>query len=260
MIARTVLGNPNAVVLASMAEIAELSGTSEAAVSRLARRLGYSGFPEFRVSLAQNLVVGPEYVDENVDVKDSIETIIRKTTASNIRALSDTEAVLDPVATQKAADLLWHAKRIAFLGVGGSAIVARDAYHKFLRTGRMVVDLTDTHEQMMFAALSGPDDVLVVVSHSGGTAEVLATTKIALQRKARVIAVTHYGRPPLARIADVYLGTSSVETRYRPEAITSRIAALNILDILYSCVAVRMDGQMASNLEAIRTAVGSNRI
>jgi DNA-binding MurR/RpiR family transcriptional regulator len=259
MIAKAVLGDPHAIVLASMSEIADMSGTSEAAVSRLARRLGFSGFPEFRVALAQDLVVSPEDMHENIEVGDDAETIIRKTTTSNIRALRDTQAILDATAVEAAIGLLWEAGRTAFFGVGGSAIVARDAHHKFLRTGRAILQLTDTHEQAMFAALCTGDDLLVIISHSGATAELVDTARTAKERGARIIAITHFGRPPLARLADVHLGTSSRETRYRPEALSSRIAALNILDVLYLGVALRMDRQMETNLAAIRTAVARKR-
>lgn len=259
LIANAMLADPHAIVLASIGEIAEMSGTSEAAVSRLARRLGFSGFPEFRVALAQDLVLSPEDLHENVEVGDETEEIIRKTTTSNIRALRDTQAILDPVAVRTAIDLLMAARRMVFMGVGGSAIVARDAYHKFLRTGRAISELTDTHEQAMFAALCTADDLFVIISHSGATGDLIDTAQTAKERGAKIIAITHFGRPPLARLADVHLGTSSRETRYRPEALSSRIAALNILDILYLGVASRMDRQMETNLAAIRQAVAPKR-
>ena len=260
LIAETILQDPHWMILASIGEIAERSRTSEAAVSRLVRRLGFRSFPEFRVALAQDLADGLEDINEDIAIDDDVGAIKRKTIAYNIRTLRDTSAVLTTESLASAIDALWAAERIAFMGIGGSGIVARDAYHKFFRTGRAVLALTDPHEQAMFAALSGPRDVLVFISHSGATRDLNDTARVAKERGARIIAITHFGKPPLARLADVHLTTSSSETRYRPEALSSRIATLSILDILYIGFAVRMDRQLVENLEAMRAVLASRRV
>ncbi|HET7092113.1 MAG TPA: MurR/RpiR family transcriptional regulator, partial [Thermomicrobiales bacterium] len=162
-------------------------------------------------------------------------------------------------ALEAAVAALLAAERIFFVGVGGSGALAADTAHKFLRTGLNVVAVADAHEQLMHAALSGPGDAFVFISHTGATKELLEAAEIARSRGATLIAVTRYGRTKLGQLVDIVLHTSSRETRYREEALASRIASLTITDILYVGVAIRRHAATVANVQAIRTAIARRR-
>ncbi len=78
--------------------------------------------------------------------------------------------------------MLSHARRIEFYGVGNSGIVAQDAQHKFFRFGISTVAYVDTHIQLMAASVLSDQDVLVVISNSGSSIEVLDAVQIHRQR------------------------------------------------------------------------------
>jgi DNA-binding MurR/RpiR family transcriptional regulator len=259
-IASLIETDPHSIILSSAREIAERCEVSEAAVSRFAQRIGYSGYPELKVFLAQDLVTPEKTVHEDIVIGEQIGAVKQKATAATIQALNDTVAVLDDEKLGRAVDLLFKAERIVFCGVGGSGILALDARHSFIRTGKTVLAFVDAHEQAMIAALSGPGDVFVLISHSGATRDMLEIAETAKEKGAKTIAITHLGKPPLGRIADVHLMTSARETLYRPEALSSRIATINILDILYVCVGQLMNKAMLKNLNAIRSALQNKRV
>jgi RpiR family transcriptional regulator, carbohydrate utilization regulator len=259
-IAQLIEKDPHSIILSSAREIADRCGVSEAAVSRISQRIGYSGFPELKVSLAQDLVGPDQTVHEDMVAGDDVEAVKQKATAATIQALNDTAAVLDNASIAAATELLFNAERIVFCGVGGSGILTLDAKHSFMRTGKTVLAFNDAHEQGMIAALSTPADVFVLISHSGATRDLIEVAEIARERRAKTIAITHLGTPPLGRISDVHLMTSARETLYRPESLSSRIAALNILDILYVCLGQRMNKTMLKNLNAIRSALKNKRV
>ena len=254
-----ILKDPQRVLHASAREIATASGISEATVTRFAQRLGYHGYPEFRIALSQDLAVPARMIHDEVDVGDDLATIARKVTAANIQALEDSLQILRIDALEAAVEALLRAERIFFLGIGGSGALAADTAHKFLRTGLNVFAIADTHEQLMHAALSGPGDAFVFISHTGATRELLEVAGIAKQRGAVLIAVTRYGRTKLGALVDIVLHTSSRETLYREEALASRIASLTITDILYVGVAIRRHAATIENLQAIRTAIARRR-
>lgn len=258
-IANLVLEEPNSFVLASTSEVAERCNTSEAAVSRFAHKLGYSGFPEFKIQLAQDLINAGKAIHEDIDPEEPLDSVKRKLTAATIQALQDSVAVLDSEDIERAVEMLSGARQIAFLGVGGSGILALDAAHNFMRTGKVSRAFHDSHEQAMFAALCQKGDVVVLISHSGATRDVLEAASLAKTRGAGTIGVTHLGRPPLRDIVDVCLFTSARETLYRPESLSSRFATMAILDILFIGVGQRINEEMVENLRAIRSALQTRR-
>lgn len=258
-IADLVLQEPNSFILASTSEVAERCRTSEAAASRFAHKLGYSGFPEFKIQLAQDLINAGKAIHEDIEPGESLDAVKHKLTAATIQALQDSLAVLQTEDIEKAVEMLAGARQIAFVGVGGSGILALDAAHNFMRTGKVSRAFHDSHEQAMFTAICQEGDVVVLISHSGATRDVLEAASLAKARGAGTIGITHLGKPPLRNLVDVCLFTSARETLYRPESLSSRFATMVILDILFIGVGQRINEEMVENLRAIRSALQTRR-
>jgi len=260
LVAEAILRDPHAVVLESVTDLARRSRTSPAAVSRFCRKLGFDNFPRFKIRLAHDLASPMADIHEDVGVGDPLGRIIRKVVHGNIQTLSDTLQGLEEKAVAEAVELLSTAPRITFFGSGGSGIVAQDGAHKFMRTGKAIVVHTDKHLQLIHASLLGDKDVVVAVSHTGRNRDLLDVLQVAKSAGARVIAITHYGPSPTAKLADVVLYTMARETAYRRESLSSRIAALTIVDVLYVGVGVRLHQQVIRNIKQIRRAILRTRL
>jgi RpiR family carbohydrate utilization transcriptional regulator len=100
----------------------------------------------------------------------------------------------------------------------------------------------------------------VAISHTGRTKDLLEVLGVAKHGGARTIAITHYGPSPILKLADVVLQTSARETAYRQESLSSRIAALTIVDALYVGVGLRLHEAVTKNLATIRRALRSTRV
>jgi DNA-binding MurR/RpiR family transcriptional regulator len=250
-----ILRDPRQIILSSVVELAEKSGVSEATIVRLCRKLGYSGYAEFKVVLSQDLVAPLENIHEDITPLDDLALIVRKVTAANVQALQDTLQVVDPDAVGRAVELLDAAERIACFGMGGSAPLAVDAQHKLLRLGKPCAVHSDKHLQLIAGALMGPGDTVLAISHTGSNRDMLETLEVVRRTGARLVAITHFGQSPITRIADASLFTSARETSYRHESLSSRIATLNIVDILYVALSLRNHKRMVENLGRIREAV-----
>lgn len=254
-LADTILADPHAVILASLAELAERSGSSEAAVSRFSRSLGYGSYAEFKLALSRDLIGTRQAIQEDVEDGDDVAAVTEKVASANIRAIEDTCRALDLTALEKAANALAAASRVAFFGFGVSAVVARDARHHFLRTLKETTAIFDPHEQMMWAVSAKPTDVVMLFSHTGTSRDLCDVAEVVRAEGATVISVTNHGTSPLTKVADINLFTSSRETRYREESVSSRIAAMTIMDMLYVVVSLQNSEAQAEHRDKIRRAI-----
>jgi DNA-binding MurR/RpiR family transcriptional regulator len=248
-IADVVLNSPAEVVHMSVTEVAERSGASEGSVIALCRQIGAHGFQHLKIELARDLVAPVQAIHEDLDPADEPSTVIRKIFASGAQALSDTLAVLDPGALARAVTAIRSARRLEVYGIGMAAPIAKDAYIRLLRIGLDCRLAVDSHLQAISAAQAGPETAVLTISHSGSTLETVMATKLARERGASTIVITNFGRSPIQAYAEIVLYTAARETRYRSEAMTSRIAQLAVVDALVSCLA--LSGGDAS-LDALR--------
>lgn len=258
-LADAVLKDPHAVILASVGEVALRGHCSEAAVSRFARVLGYGSYAEFKLALSRDLVGTTQAIQEDVEPGDNVATVAEKVATANIRAIEDTHRGLDQTVLVEAAGVLAAASRIAFFGFGVSAAVAKDARHHFLRTPKDTVFIEDPHEQVMWATTARHDDVVILFSHTGTSRDLCDVAELVGEEGATVISITNHGSSPLTTRSDLSLYTSSRETRYREESVSSRIAAMTIIDILYVVVSLARSDEQANHRDKIRKAIQRKR-
>jgi DNA-binding MurR/RpiR family transcriptional regulator len=240
-------------------EIALKSAVSEAMVVKVAKKLGFDGFRDFRQGLVDYYRSDIASLHAEIGEEDTAGEIVQKVFRTAMQALEETFAILDLGAFDRAADYLARAKQRDFYGLGGSAQIARDVSHKFLRIGIRTSVFDDAHMMMMSAALLGPDDVAIAFSHSGSTAAVLDAAEMARRNGARTIAVTNYPESPLARMVDVVLCSTAQNSPLLGENATARIAQLNLLDALFVAVAQRDRKAADANLNRTMRAVQSKR-
>lgn len=240
-------------------DVATGSGVSEAMVVKVAKKLGFAGFREFRQGLVDYYRSDTAALHAEIEVTDTSGEIVQKVFRTAMQALEETFAILDLQAFDRAADYLHRAKQRDFYGLGGSAQIARDVSHKFLRIGIRSSVFDDAHMMMMSAALLGPDDVAIAFSHSGSTSAVIDAIELARRSGARTIAVTNYPDSPVAQLVDVVLCSTAQNNPLLGENATARIAQLNLLDALFVAVAQRDRKTADLNLARTMRAVQSKR-
>ncbi len=239
--------------------VAEGSGVSEAMVVKVAKKLGFAGFREFRQGLVEYFNSDTAALHSEIGPQDSAGQIVQKVFRTAMQALEETFAILDLEAFERAADFLHRARHRDFYGLGGSAQIARDVSHKFLRIGIRTSVFDDAHMMVMSAALLGHDDVAIAFSHSGSTSAVIEAVELARRNGARTIAVTNYADSPLARIVDVVLCSTAQNNPLLGENATARVAQLNLLDALFVAVAQRDRAAADANLARTMRAVQAKR-
>ena len=243
----------------ALKEISEAAGVSEAMVVKIAKKLGFAGYRDFRAAVSQYSRQPTADMHQELSEDDTSEQIAQKVFRTSIQALEETLAILDMKAFDQAADIIYGARQRDFYGVGGSAQIARDVAHKFLRVGIRASVFDDAHLMLMSASLLGPEDVAIGYSHSGNSTAVIDAIQLAHENGARTIAISNYDQSPLAQIADVVLCSTAQGSPLMGENAAARIAQLNILDAIFVAVAQRDYPAAERNLESTMRAVTSRR-
>lgn len=264
LIANFILNEPKKIIHSSISEIAETLGVADATVFRFCKRAGFKGFQAMKIALASESMPGSNDINrtihEAISEDDDEATITRKVFESNIKTLNDTISLLNMDNLTKAVNTLVSARKIDFYGLGGSGAIAVDGHLKFLRSGFLTSCYTDSHLQVISASQLTEEDVVVCISHSGSTREIIEALEVAKSNGATTILITHYGHSILNHLADISLYTVSVETEFRSEALASRLAQLSIMDALYVNVSVKLNEQMKKSLQKMRKAISLKRL
>lgn len=237
-----ILANPEKVIYLSVAGLADLSGVSDATVVRTCQKLGMAGYQELKVTLAQDLVTPLQNIHEEVRAEDDAAAILDKVVQSTIHTLTLTHDTAKPETLEAAACAILGARRVCIYGLGNSHAVALDLQHKLNRLGLDAAAFTDPHLQAINASYCAPGDLVFAISHSGSSRDIVDSVRIARARGARIVTLTNIGVSPLQREADIALFTASQETRYRIVALSSRIAQITLIDVIYTIAAMRKEG------------------
>ena len=240
-------------------ELAREAEVSEAMVVKTAKRLGFNGYKDLRAALQAYRSQPNVDLHQDVTPDDTPETIVQKVFRTSIQALEETLAILDIEALTHAVRLLHNAHQRDFYGLGGSAQIARDVAHKFLRIGIRANVFDDTHMMAMSASLLRAGDVVVAFSHSGRTTAVVDSVQIARANRASIIAVTNYASSPLADLSDVVLCSTARGSYLTSENAAARIAQLNIMDAIFIAVAQQNLKASEANLARTMAAVSAKR-
>ena len=224
--------------------LSEESGASQAAWVRFCKMIGYSGLKDLKRDYILNVrgqvksdLKEMEQTYTDIQGYEKIEDIIANVSYLNQKSIEDTRLILDANALQAAADAISQAKRVAILGMGASALVAQDAAYKFLRIGVNSLASLDFHMQLTSTSLLDSEDIVIIISSSGRTKEMVECLDIAKSRGCKTICITKYGKNPISNMSDIVLSLSAAEIEKRSGAMGSRIAQLNVIDILFTAVA-----------------------
>ncbi|MDR5780281.1 MULTISPECIES: MurR/RpiR family transcriptional regulator [unclassified Caballeronia] len=254
-----VLEAPREVLDLSMTDFAARAGVSQPTIARFCQALGFSGFREFKIRLAQGVAAGVPTVYRDVKSDEPPAGVAAKVLDRTIGALIEVRNSLSSDSVAAAIAILADARRIEFYGAGGSGIAALDMQHKFFRLGVPSVAYSDPHTYTTSAALLGPGDAIVAISNTGRTRDILDACKSALHGGAKVIAITH-GNSPLARLATVGLFANVDEDTDIFSPMTSRVSHLAIGDILAVGLALARGPKLAEKLAEAKDVLESRRV
>ena len=253
-VADVIIDDPDGSVQSSIQALASRAQVSEPTVIRFCRALDCVGFQQFKLRLAQDLAARGTFFYQDVTAADSSRELAGKLMDGAIGSLVQIRNQMNHAALDRAIALYEACERVELYGSGGSAVVAEDAQLKFFRLGKPAIAYADPHIQDAAAALLDERALVIAISHSGRSLDLLRAVEIARGTRAQVIAVTAT-KSPLAEAADVALSVDVSEDSDIFSPVKSRLGHMVVLDILAVGVAVRGGEEMLSRLARARRAI-----
>ncbi len=237
------LADPRAFAQLPVTELADRAHVSKPTVVRFCRSVGYDGLSDFKLKLAGTVNEGVPFIHRSVDADDKTGDVTVKVIDNTVAAFLKYRNDASTAAIERAVDAIVAAykagRQIQFFGVGNSGIVAQDGQHKFFRLGVKSVAYSDGHMQVMSASILEAGDCVIVISNSGRTRDLMDACDIARKKGATTIVITASGSP-LASAGSIHLSADHPEGFDKYSPMVSRLLHLMILDILATCVALRI--------------------
>jgi len=253
-VAAYLLDNIDSIYSTPVAKLAKSANVSQVTWIRFCKALGFDGLKDLKKTLVQELNASPADSKETLDYSDirqhsTIDQMSLAIRSTTVQAINDTLTMVDAKKLEHIVNLLNAASHIRLFGVGASSLVASDFYKKLLRINKHVSFSFDTHTQITYGSTSTPKDVSLLFSYSGYTKEMLEVLHMAKKNGCPTIAVTKYSKSPLATEADYCLYISAPEIDHRSGAMSSRIAQLIIVDLLFTVLANKNYAEVEKYLE-----------
>ncbi|RUO74887.1 MurR/RpiR family transcriptional regulator [Pseudidiomarina sediminum] len=235
-LAEYTLSSPAALRDLSSQQLASVAGVSQSSVVKFAQKLGYKGYPAFKLAVIDALSKKNQQharLHGEITLDDDFNAMADKLLAAKINVLTETRNLNEKDAILDAVRLILNSHRILMAGVGGSALVGRDFSYKLQKLGLNAIADTDSHMQLAQAATLTADDVVIAISESGNTNEVLRVIQEALRNGCKVISLTRYGKTPINHLAHIELYSVAECEPARLSSIHARTAQNLVIDLLF---------------------------
>ncbi|EPJ44209.1 MAG: RpiR family transcriptional regulator [Osedax symbiont Rs1] len=257
-VADFVLEHAADVIHMRIVDLAAKANVSEPTVVRFCRALHYEGFQDFKMTLAQDLASNPNFEQFTLDSEDSVKDFQQKIFDSMIGNLIHIRDHLEPANIESAIEALASARRIEFYGFGASAAVCSDAQHKFHRLQISAAAHSDPHMQIISAVTMNEQDVVVAISQTGRTKDMLHTCKLVRETGATVLTLCP-SNTPLAELASIAIPIDLEEDKDLNTLMSSRVLHLVVMDVLAVGVAMKLGPKVIEHLKTIKRSLRNLR-
>ncbi|USK74203.1 MurR/RpiR family transcriptional regulator [Peribacillus frigoritolerans] len=230
-LAHYILQRPEEVSQLTISQIAKKLHISPATITRFCQKLAFSGFNEFRHELKRfvDLRNTPKNM-KNIKQVDYFAKLYQ----DHLGIIDNTFHITTYDNIQKAVSFLTKANKIHVYGIGSSGIAAQEFKSKFFRIGLTVEAITDPHQSMMDAALSNENSVVIGISISGTTKEVISAVRIAKKQGACILVFTGDKNSELSQLGDLTLLVTSKNSMHMGQNISPLLPLLLLFDLLYT--------------------------
>ena len=238
-IADFIFEKPNEVKISSSKELADKIQVSQSSIIKFSQKLGATKFSQLKLAISEELIRQQSQTEQRIRLhdditdKDDLAEITQKLFLEKQRALKETMMLNSPILIAQVVEELLTAQRIHLMGIGNSALVAKDLFYKLTKIGLPVITEADTHAQLAISKNLSSQDILCLISFSGKHREIVLAAQSAKERNVKIIALTSPIPNLLHTLADYVLYTVADESQFRSSSISSRTAQHAITDLLF---------------------------
>ncbi|MEM7444687.1 MAG: MurR/RpiR family transcriptional regulator [Pseudomonadota bacterium] len=250
----------------SLSQVATTVDVSETTVFRLAKTLGFSGFREMRMAMAElrGVATGHRLKDQiaNVDSSDPYSAIVKNTVNVHTSNLRTTAQLIDLGGLQKAVTALQNAKAVHVFGFGSSAAPVMDLYQRLVRFGYVTSQYSDPH--VLTAVTSNPPhgSLFLAISYSGQSKDVVDGLRSASKQGLQSILITSNINSSASEFADIVLQSAPSGALVGSESVASRVSQLAIIDMICTALALEhpRKNEFLRNANALEEEIEMKRV
>ncbi len=228
-VADYILANPGQAVMTNVSELANLSGVSDATVIRMCKRVGYQGYYQMKIKLSNDLGKDQlNHLKDGTQKPNSVKELFQIFASNLFKIANDlkVESLLD------CAELIKKARMVHVVAAGNTAPIASDLGFRLGRFGISTTHSTVPEYFLNNVNLAAENDIVIAISHSGSSKQVLQALELAKEKNIKIIAITGYEYSPASRLAD-HLLMAKVETPvfvdYAPDSHLYEMAVIDAL-------------------------------
>lgn len=259
-LASVILDKPEDILEMTTAELAKRADVSGPMVSRLCKSIGCRSFPDFKLKLAQSLASGNSFLNQSVSASDSMSGVVNKLIDANLAALEYLRAAVNQNDLEQAVSTLCAADRIDVFGMGACASIAQDAQIRLFRMGTPTTAYIDNLQQRMIAAAATEGTVVLCISFTGRTRDMVEAAQTAKDAGAKIVSITAIDSP-LGRISDTSITSGSeLEDTSIYVPMATRIAILTLIDVLVTGMALARGPELDDHLQRIKHSLDQTKI
>jgi RpiR family transcriptional regulator, carbohydrate utilization regulator len=260
-----IIQNVEETVNLTMEELAKSSGSSYATISRFCKKVGFSGYKDFKNSLIQDVMRNRDVEgitdDFSIDMNTSTENICEKMFELSTKVLEESMSILDVSIVDKVVEKILDSNSLFFIGAGASGISAKYAYSKFFRIGIQCFCEPDSTLYKMKVSILKEGDVLFAISSSGRTTQIVDCAQIAKKNNVTVISLSDFAISPLTKVSDINLYTTPRNASlFLNIDMPLIISQITLIDILYSCCCIRKSEKAVELYRKTKASADSEKI
>lgn len=223
MIANYIIKYSNTLRNININDLAKKTDTSNSTITRFCKKIGCESFIEMKMCLCAS-----NSVENKLDTDD----IFQKVYSYYNTTITGTNEILDKKVVMRFLEEIKNADRIFIYGLGSSGLTAFEMKYRLQRMGMLVDAITDPHIMVMTSSLLTEDDMVIGISNSGSTVEVIKGLEEAKNNKAFVLAITSFDDSPINKYADLSIITYNTKFVGEKNFINSQLSIIYLIDIL----------------------------
>ena len=235
----------------SIHDLREATGVSAPTVCRFCRSIGFSGFREFKISMAEQTGSFRDYFEvETTEGKSELQQLVERLLQSEKETITGALSVLNYSLLEDATEKIIRADRICLFGCSTSYDICRDLQRRLTRLGLSVFAHNEYHEAAVQLTRFSKNDLLICVTQSGNTQEVLNTAEVAAKNHVEILVITANPTSRVGRMGSLVLQTYAPELAGNRLGLTTRIAQIAAADALYMSIAHKMGDRVVELLSS----------
>lgn len=233
-IADYILKHSNEIINDNSGELAKKIGVGQSSIIKFISKVGFNGFNSFKAMLiAENIVNDDGYFHGDISLSNSLEQVGNAISLESITTIKDTMQNIDYDLIEKVIDSICSSNRIYIFGKGSSSLPALDLSSKLMKIGLPAVYYSDLDSIKAAALCTNKSEIFIAFTFSGETKEIIDIQKLAKSNNATLVTITKNINSESGKLSDMNLKIISNETLIRTAAMSSIMAFLSIVNVLF---------------------------